>query len=221
MVTASRNGHEEVDDIATQHFAVAPPNFQTIEVEIRGTAPYVQHAFSEKMRKEMLGRQIEGSTAQTKRKRDARDIDGEFKAAAHVAEEGWYGIPAPAFRAALIDACRMVGYKMTHARMSVFVIADGIDRNDGTPLVRIRADEPEMAEDSVRLATGVASIAIRARWRQWGAILKLRFDRDQFTPLDVINLLHRAGIQVGIGEGRPYSKKSNGLGWGTFEIVEQ
>ena len=36
---------------------------------------------------------------------------------------------------------------------------------------------------------------------------------------EVRNLLVRAGVQVGIGEGRPYSKKSYGMGWGTFEVV--
>jgi hypothetical protein len=32
--------------------------------------------------------------------------------------------------------------------------------------------------------------------------------------------MHRVGAQVGIGEGRPDSKNSTGMGWGTFEIKE-
>jgi len=34
-----------------------------------------------------------------------------------------------------------------------------------------------------------------------------------------MNLLHRAGLQVGIMEGRPDSKDSCGCGWGTFKIA--
>jgi len=34
------------------------------------------------------------------------------------------------------------------------------------------------------------------------------------------NLLARAGLQVGIGEGRPDSKNSAGMGWGLFQIEE-
>jgi hypothetical protein len=49
----------------------------------------------------------------------------------------------------------------------------------------------------------------------------VRFDADQFTLRDIANLLLRAGMQVGVGEGRPDSKKSCGMGWGTFEIKEQ
>jgi len=44
----------------------------------------------------------------------------------------------------------------------------------------------------------------------------VNFDADQFTVQDVTNLMQRVGMQVGIGEGRPDSRDSAGLGWGTF-----
>ena len=39
------------------------------------------------------------------------------------------------------------------------------------------------------------------------------------TAESVINLLDRMGRQVGIGEGRNFSKNSVGLGWGEFTVV--
>jgi hypothetical protein len=39
------------------------------------------------------------------------------------------------------------------------------------------------------------------------------------TEADIANLIARVGLQVGIGEGRPDSKQSAGLGFGLFEIV--
>ena len=57
------------------------------------------------------------------------------------------------------------------------------------------------------------------RLRKWSATVQVSFDGDQFTVAYVYNLLARAGMQVGIGEGRPDSKKSNGMGWGTFEVA--
>lgn len=48
--------------------------------------------------------------------RDARDFSQECKDAQHISQDGWVGIPAPAFRSAAIDVCRMVGFKMTHAK---------------------------------------------------------------------------------------------------------
>jgi len=197
---------------------IEAPNFQILNVEIEGTAPYMQLRFTEKAMKAMKEKMEAGSTSTSKKKRKARDFDEDFKQAQHISEDGWNGIPAAAFRNACIDACRMVGFKMTHARMSVFIEADGYDELDGTPLVQILGNPPEPTSLAVRNATGVADIRVRPMWRKWGAILRIRFDQGQFTAEDVYNLLLRAGQQVGIGEGRPFSKKSNGLGYGLFTI---
>ena len=197
---------------------IAPPNFETREFTIVGTAPYVQHKFSEKARKAIMEKQAQGSQGKKGAKREARDFDKEYVACIHFAEEGWAGIPAGAFRNALVSACRTVGFKMTLAKLSVFVEADGIDRDDGTPLVRIYGDY-EKHEGAVRLETGVISIAVRPIWKKWYSKPKVRFDGDQFSATDVANLLMRVGMQVGLGEGRPDSKNSTGVGWGTFRLA--
>jgi hypothetical protein len=77
-----------------------------------------------------------------------------------------------------------------------------------------------MHESSVRLESGVASIAFRPMWREWSAVVRLKWDGDQFSKSDVANLLERSGQQVGIGEGRPDSKKSHGMGWGTYTLYQ-
>jgi hypothetical protein len=71
---------------------------------------------------------------------------------------------------------------------------------------------------AVRNATGVADIRVRPMWREWGANVRVKYDADQFTIQDVTNLMQRVGMQVGIGEGRPDSRDSAGLGWGTFRL---
>ena len=48
--------------------------------------------------------------------------------------------------------------------------------------------------------------------------MRIRFDADMFSAADVANLMNRVGAQVGIGEGRPDSKNSAGMGWGLFSI---
>ncbi len=76
-----------------------------------------------------------------------------------------------------------------------------------------------MHKGRARNDNGGTDLRFRPIWHEWTAELKLRFDAEMFTLDDVTNLLARAGAQVGIGEGRPDSKSSNGCGWGTFEIV--
>lgn len=208
------------DPATSKQISIPAPNFKTVSMEIRGTAPYVQHKFSAKALLAIKQKQMAGSTAKKGAKREARNFESEYEEAIHRATEGWYGIPAPAFRNASISACRTVGFKMTHAKLALFIEADGFDATEGTPLVKIKG-KPEKHESYVRLESGVVSLAIRPMWREWSALLRIRFDADMFNETDVANLIMRVGAQVGIGEGRPDSKNSAGLGWGTFQIVQE
>lgn len=201
-----------------QTLTITAPDFRTAEFTIKGTAPYVQLKFAEKAKNAMKAKMEAGSQAKKGNKKEARDFDDDYAQALHVSEEGWYGIPAGAFRNAMISACRVVGFQMTKAKLAVFVNADGMDEAEGTPLVRIYG-EPEMAVHHVRNATGVADLRVRGMWREWHANIRIRFDHDMFSVEDVTNLLARVGMQVGIGEGRPDGKQSAGMGWGTFEIA--
>jgi hypothetical protein len=167
----------------------------------------------------MKAKQEAGSAAKKGTKKPPKDFKQCYEDAKHKSSEGWLGIPAGAFRSAMISACRTVGYKMTVAKLSFHVIHDGVDAVDFTPLVRITKGEPKYLESPMRNATGVADIRARPLWDAgWQAVVGLRFDADQFSAEDILNLLARVGCQVGIGEGRPDSRECAGCGWGLFEI---
>ncbi len=203
----------------SESVSIKAPNFQTAVFRIVGTAPYVQNKFSQKAREQMKEKQQAGGPGRNRKAKDAKDFEALYEGATHRVADGWAGIPAPAFRNAMISACRTVGFKMTLAKLSVFVEADGFDVDDGTPLVRITKGEPRYHEALVRLQTGVADIRARPMWEPgWQAEIRITFDADQFTLADVSNLLMRVGMQVGVGEGRPDSKNSAGMGWGTFKV---
>lgn len=200
---------------------VHPANIVRAKLRIKGTAPFVQNKFSAKAKAKMLA---DMATPRAEKKsrtdREPRDYDRDFQQAQHVATAGWNGIPCVAFRAAMIDACRTVNMVMTKAKMSLFVLPDGFDKDEGTPLVRLLSDKkPERTESLVRNDNGGADIHIRPMWRDWGADITVEFDADMITAESVVNLLDRAGRQVGVGEGRPFSKNSVGQGWGTFTVV--
>lgn len=208
---------------------ITAPNFKTVEIVIRGTAPYVQLAFGKKAREMMREKQAAGSTATKGKKREAKDFDANFKEAQHRATGGWCGIPASALRNALVDSCVVVGFHKTKAKKAVFIEADGFDAVEGTPLIRLYAPgkgkkladaKPKHIEHPVRNASGVADIRVRAMFEEWQAKVRVRFDADMFTPADIANLMLRAGMQVGIGEGRADSPNSCGMGWGHFECVK-
>lgn len=196
---------------------ISAPNIKTAEFRIIGTSPYVQLKFSEKAKQGMMEKHQQGSQSKKGAKKNARDFTEDYKQAMHLSSEGWHGMPASAFRNAMISACRLVGFKMTQAKLAVFVVGDGVDDTEGTPLIKIQG-KPEQVIHHVRNATGVCDLRVRAMWREWSAILRVQFDHDMFSVEDVTNLLMRVGMQVGIGEGRPDGKSSAGMGWGLFRI---
>lgn len=202
---------------------IATPNIQLGELWIKGTAPLVLHKFSHKAIEMIKAKQQAGSVAAKGTKRSAKDFKAAFMGARHLSLEGWDGIPAAAFRCACISACRLVGFKMSLAKLSLFVECDGFDATEGTPLIQIIGPEPRQLESMVRIG-GIAKtvdIAVRPQWLEWGARLRIKYDADQFSANDVVNLIARAGAQVGVGEGRPDSTSSAGMGWGTFEISDE
>lgn len=206
--------------MAKEKAAVAPvmipaPNIQAVTLRVYGTAPYVQLRFSEKAQGLMLANQLDPSKKKRGGPREAKKPAELYQQALYRTRKGKCGIPAAAFRNAMIRACSLVGFAMTQAKMSVFVQADDVDSFDGTPLVLIEGT-PEPVMHPVRPAKGGADIRVRAMWRKWAATLRVEYDADQFQQDNVVNLLERAGVQVGVGEGRPSSKNSAGMGWGTF-----
>jgi hypothetical protein len=196
---------------------ISAPQFCVVHFPIRGVSPLVQLKFSEKAREEMTATQRAGSAGK-KKKRDPKDFDELYKQAAHRTAEGRYGIPCSAFRNAMISACRTVGIPMTRAKLALFVVADGYD-NDGTALVHL-IGEPAPHYAHARNASGVIDIRVRPMWKTWSAVVCVRFDESMIGKKDVANLMVRAGLQVGVGEGRPDSRMSAGVGWGLFELVK-
>ena len=203
----------------TTFLQIADPDFQQVTFDIRGTSPLVINRFSQKAMEEMKATQEAGSTSRAKKVREAKDFDSCYRDAKHISREGWEGIHAAAFRNGAISACRAVGFKMTHAKLAFMVMADGLDVVDKAPLVRITHGEPEPYVAAVRNATGVIDLRCRPMYREWGATLRIQYDAGMLTQLDIGNLIKRVGLQVGIGEGRPDSRMSAGLGYGLFKVL--
>lgn len=205
------------DIINSKTVTISAPRLRVAEFEILGTAPLVINRFSIKAAQMMRETQEAGQQSKSKKKRTAKDFNANYEDAKYKSADGWCGFNAAALRLAMIGACRLVGYKMTLAKLSVFVIADAFDPLDGTPLVRIYG-EPKMDVRPARNDNGSVDLRARPMWMEWSAKVRIQFDEDQFSVEDVANLLSRVGLQCGIGEGRPNSKMSGGLGWGTFQV---
>lgn len=214
---ALKSATDKITDETSERVVVAPPRIDRAIITCRGTAPFVGNKFPHSAMETMRRNQELGQVARGKKIRLPKKFDELHLQHIHYSQEGWPGIPASAFRSAMIDACRLVGYHMVKAKMSIFIIPDGFDRDDGQPLVKINGDMRSF-EMPVRLANGSADIAVRPQFLKWTVKLGIEWDCDQFDRSDIVNLCMRAGKQVGVGAGRPNSKTSHGMGWGTWEI---
>lgn len=221
MATKKEKGSELESSIETTKrdaaLSVRAPNMATMEICIIGESPFVQNKFSEKAKQQIMATQAAGSTAGSKKTRKPKDFDQVCQDATHFSRQGWIGMAAPAFRKAMISACRTVGFKMTLAKLAVFVKPDGYDRDDGMPLVRIYG-KWRRHDMAARNDNGSVDIRSRPMWENWAAKVTVRFDADIFTQTDIANLMVRVGMQVGVGEGRHDSKDSAGVGWGEFRL---
>ena len=112
---------------------IRPPNFKTAEFTIIGTAPLVIHRFSSKTKQEMKQKMETGRAASNKKIREAKKTDDTFQESRYISKEGWDGFHASSLRNAMISACRLVGFKMTLAKMSVFIEQDGWDMVEPHP----------------------------------------------------------------------------------------
>ena len=202
-----------------QRIEIRPPAFETIRLHIDGTAPLITHKFSEKMRRQIEEKQTAKDA--TSKKREPKDYRQEFENARYRAREGgWDGIPCGALRNSMIAACRTVeGLAMTKAKGAFFILPQGHDITDGTPLVRIIGDVKHDTRP-VRLESGVADLRNRPRYDNWSAVFDVQYDADMVSASDVANLLARAGAQVGICEMRPQAPNSFGGDFGLFGVRE-
>jgi hypothetical protein len=211
---------EEQPKLNNVGVSIKAPNFKTAVFEIIGTAPLVVHRFSAKTKNQMVLEGEQGKEKGKKKVREPKNTDEVYEEAKYVSYEGWEGFNASAIRNSMISVCRLVDFKMTLAKMSVFVEADGWDKYEPQiPLVRIFGKSVKQI-DMARVETGQPYPCVRAAYHNWKSKVTIRWDADQFSLQDVTNLLARVGLQNGLCEGRPNSKDSAGMGWGLFKVGE-
>lgn len=182
---------------------IPPLNIQRVEIPIVGDGPLIVHAWSPKARKQMLDKQMKKATAGKTAKDPWRDfcetlywLDGmpEEPTEADV-ENGRFGFPSVAFKAAAITAVTTIGSMTKVMARQCFHIAG--------EMVELLGPPPSMREDMVRVGMGTADIRHRGEFEPWGAILKVDHNANVLSAEQVLSLFEAGGFGVGVGEWRP------------------
>jgi hypothetical protein len=183
-----------------------PIQSNNLTLTIRGMTPLIQHAWSEKALRQIREKHAGKKT----RDREVRDPAAEGEAATYYTEDGQYGIPAMAFKSALITAAHKdIGLEKTLLRKALFVHC-----RDANGVLVMDCEDPVIREDCVRVGAGSADLRYRPEFREWSVQVTMTFDAELLRPDDIVNLVNRAGFGCGIGEWRP----EKGGEYGRFEV---
>lgn len=185
---------------------------QRITLVVEGLTPVIPHRWSEKSKRLMPGHP-EGAEAR-REKKGLRTKEAEAEACLYRLPDGRQALPATAFKAAMVAACRFFDRpSMTEAKALFFVEGEGPEQ-----LVPF-AGTPTLREDTPRNATGTADLRYRYSFFPWRAELTIRYMPSMVSESTIVALLDAAG-RVGIGDWRPGSPKSATGTYGQFRVPE-
>lgn len=180
------------------------------EIPVQGTSPLIVHRWSSKAKRTMLDAQQ--TTA--RQKKEPRDPVADFEAARYRLEDGRDGMPATAFKAAIVYAGRLFeGITQVALKQMVVVIGEGPEQ-----LVPLEYGELTMREDTPRNSGGTSDLRYRPQFDPWSAMLRVRTIAGQFDEASLYALVDAAGIG-GVGDWRPTSPKSATGTFGCFKVA--
>jgi len=195
--------------------------FKEITLKIKGVSPLLVHNWDEKVKQEMLDKQM--GKAKTK-KHDIKNPVRDFIESLYWLE----GKPAEpteeAFEEAIKNGARFgfpsVGLKasVVSAGYRAGVMKDKVSTNGAFYIkgefVEIKGT-PHMREDMVRVGMGTADIRFRGEFNEWEALIPIRYNAGVLTAEQIVNLFQLGGFAVGIGEWRPEKGGVHGM----YEVV--
>lgn len=190
----SGNGAKAIEEV------ISIPRIEIAEMEVKliGDSPLIMHQWGEKAKAQIRDKQAQKPKAE---KRPKRDPKAEYEASMYRGPDGEYAFPAVAFKAAAVSACRFNDIKMTIARGAFHVIGE---------MVPIKG-KPNMREDMVRVGQGAADLRYRGEFKEWSAVITVRYNTAALSAGQLVNLFNIAGFGVGVGEWRPERDGSHGM----------
>lgn len=184
-----------------------------IEVPIKGITPLIPHNWSEKARRTMPGHPDAPDEKVPKGKRQPEiEADGCL----YYIDDERLGMPATAFKAALVGACRFFEKpSMVEAKVLLFVEGEGPKQ-----LVPIEYKTKELHEDMPRNANGGTDLRYRYYLVEWTATLRIRYVPALISRESILALADAAG-RGGVGDWRASAPKSHTGTYGTWRIDDR
>lgn len=183
-------------------------NIREISIPIHGITPLIVNHKPIELIDKLLAKSTKAASAG----REPQDIDKEYNQSKYISKDGWEGIPASAFKSAMIRAAKLCGMVMIDTATSISIVADCNE----TQLIHIEG-ESEMLLEAIPLKPSGMLVSSRAIYKEWSAILTVRYNAGMISMEQVCQLIQAAGFGVGIGAKRP--EKTN-YEYGKWELMK-
>lgn len=192
-------------------------SFRRVVLRVHGMSPLITHKWSDKALR-MIEEKQSGAARQ---KKEPRDPEQEFRDAIYLLPDGSHGVPAAAFKKAVVGAATHVdGITKTFLRTSFHVLGDAvvpIGGKDGelrpTDLIRLQGSEPVMRTDMVRIGgiSKTADVRYRPEYASWWCDVTVRLNSRSITLPQLVYLFNLAGFGYGLCEWRPEKDGMHGM----------
>lgn len=208
-LTTGRQGDEITKTVNLAEVLAQRPTFTEFSVWLVGDTPLITHAWSEKARREMLGKQV----GTVKGGKEKRDPEADFKSSLYDMGDGRYGFPVTGVKNCILSAAHKdKGIARSNVQSALWLNAEMVRVRPALagaicdmPLIPVFGSKPEMREDMVKVGSGlnkVASLAYRAQFTTWALRISGRFNNSVLNETQLVFLISEAGPSFGLGEWR-------------------
>lgn len=179
---------------------VSPIEIATMQLKIVGETPMLQEKMADRIREQMLNL----VTGKGKEKNKNRDLTKEVEEKIHRNLKGEVCFPTSGFRKAMVEVAPYLdGMDKKRAR-AIQVIGE---------LVPIQYKK-QVTNKAIGKDSGI-NRAPREIWRpefqDWSCVLTIRYNAQQITPQQIVELAKLAGFHIGVGSWTPQHNGQYGM----------
>jgi hypothetical protein len=188
---------------------------ERIQVRILGLSPLIPHRWDEKSKRMFPGHPNPLPPVERK---STRNPEAEAHASVYWLDDGRPAMPATAFKAAMVGACRLFKeLTMVEAKQLFFVEGELFGSDQFVPFSY--KGDPVLREDTPRIDNGRSTdLRYRYAFFPWWATLTIRYIASNISADSIFTLVDAAG-NGGVGDWRPSAPKSSTGTFGTFRVM--
>ena len=191
----------EVETKKTVRVDITPIKIATMQLNIVGETPLLQEKMSDRIREQLKNI----VTGKGKEKNKNRVLEEEVKEKIHRNAKGEVCFPTSGFKKAMVEAAPYLdGLDKKKAKGSFFILGE---------LAPIKYKK-QVTNKAVGRDSGI-NRAPREIWRpefqDWSTTLTIRYNEQQITPAQIVELAKLAGFHIGVGSWTPQHSGQFGM----------